>query len=127
MMNEISIFGQSSSWLELIAMLTGIVGVYLTIKQNIWCFPIGIINVSLYAILFISPGIRLYADALLQCIYVFLLVYGWINWAEKKTKIDNIKPVKINRQNKFRLSILVLAGTCILAVFLFCPIYPAVN
>ena len=80
MLNEISIWGQVTSWLEIAAMLTGIAGVWLTARQNILCFPIGIINVVLYAWLFFSPGIQLYADALLQCIYVFLLIYGWMQW-----------------------------------------------
>lgn len=117
-MNEISILGQTTSWLEIVAMLTGIAGVFLTIKQSIWCFPIGIINVSLYALLFISPGIRLYADALLQCIYILLLIYGWIKWSEKKNTITSIKPVKINLNLSLRLSLFTIAGTCLLALFL---------
>ena len=76
-MNEefTTLLGQSTSLLEIAAMLTGILGVWLTVKHSVWCFPIGIVNVLLYAWLFFSPSVRLYADTLLQCIYVVLLVW----------------------------------------------------
>jgi nicotinamide mononucleotide transporter len=106
MLNEISIWGQVTSWLEIAAMLTGIVGVWLTARQNILCFPIGIINVVLYAWLFFSPGIQLYADALLQCFYVFLLIFGWMQWSKLSNEI--IVPQKIELKSTVRL---ILFGT----------------
>jgi nicotinamide mononucleotide transporter len=118
MLEEIIILGQSTSWLEIIAMLTGLVGVWLTVKENIWCFPIGIINVSLYALLFLTPGVRLYADALLQTIYIILLFYGWTNWAVKKNKIEVIHPIQINKSTLIRVLILTITGTILLSFFL---------
>lgn len=118
MMNEISILGQNTSWLEVIAMLTGIVGVWLTMKENIWCFPIGIINVSLYAWLFLTPGVRLYADALLQGIYILLLFYGWMNWADRNKNKDSRHTYTIKQKSTFRLLITVLISTVLLAIFL---------
>ena len=117
-MNEITLFGQSTSWLEVIAMLTGIAGVWLTMKESIWCFPIGIINVSLYAWLFISPGIRLYADALLQCIYILLLFYGWMNWADRNKKKEARHTFNIPSKTALKLFFIFLAATIVLAVFL---------
>ena len=117
MTNEILILGQSSSWLEVIAMLTGMLGVWLTIKQNPICFPVGVVNVSLYAWLFFSPGIRLYADALLQCIYIVLLIYGWYKWTEKKQTVEFL-PVRIDRKPALQTALIVIAGTITLAFFL---------
>ena len=118
MLNEILIFGQNSSWLEILAMLTGIAGVWLTMKENIWCFPIGIINVTLYAWLFMTPGIRLYADALLQCIYILLLFYGWMNWADRNKKKDTNHTINISSKTSLKLLIISLLSTIVLAVFL---------
>ncbi|MBK7852381.1 MAG: nicotinamide mononucleotide transporter [Bacteroidetes bacterium] len=36
-------------------MLSGIIAVWLTVKHSVWCFPIGIVNVLLYAWLFSHP------------------------------------------------------------------------
>jgi nicotinamide mononucleotide transporter len=78
------LLGEQISKLEVIATLFGIVGVWLTVKQNIWCYPSGIINVALYSILFLRS--KLYADASLQIVYVIVLVYGWIQWNKEQQK-----------------------------------------
>jgi nicotinamide mononucleotide transporter len=88
-MSDFTIFGQPSSLLEVFGILTGLLGVWLTVRQNILCFPVGIMNVTLYAFMFSSEGVRLYADAILQCIYLILLIYGWIHW-KKSRKSFNI-------------------------------------
>ena len=93
-MLEFSILSQSTSLLEIAGLITGIASVWLTVRQNILCFPIGIINVLIYAFLFSSHGIRLYADAFLQIVYLILLIYGWIRW--KKNKIEINFPISIN-------------------------------
>ena len=118
MLTEIQIFGQITSWLEIFAMLTGLAGVWLTIKENIWCFPVGIVNVTLFAWHFFTPGIQLYADALLQCIYVLLLFYGWLNWAEKNNKKEKLSPVKITIVTAIKVAIASIIGAVILAFFL---------
>lgn len=86
---------------EVIGFITGVAGVWLTIRQNILCFPIGIINVLIYAYMFYSPNVRLYADALLQLIYMILLIYGWISWNKSKNSSD--QPIRINRYFSTRL------------------------
>jgi nicotinamide mononucleotide transporter len=114
-MEIITIAGQTTSLLEIVAMLTGVAGVYLTIRQSVWCFPVGIVNVILYAFLFFSPGVRLYADALLQCIYTLLLLYGWYQWSRgRQTKII---PVNINRNTGLQLLFVVFLSTMLLGYF----------
>ncbi|CAN5591190.1 nicotinamide riboside transporter PnuC [soil metagenome] len=66
------------TWVEIIGFITGIIGVYLTMKENVWCFPIGLVNVILSLYLFYFQ--HLYADALQQIVYIILLSYGWIKW-----------------------------------------------
>jgi nicotinamide mononucleotide transporter len=67
-----------TSCLEFVAVLFGIVGVYLSILEKISNWPIGIVNVSLYALLFWQQ--RLYANAGLQIVYLGISVYGWYRW-----------------------------------------------
>lgn len=63
---------------EALAVVTGLACVILTVRQNIWCWPIGIISVALYIVVFHDA--RLYSDMGLQVIYVFMQIYGWHNW-----------------------------------------------
>ncbi|MBK8586508.1 MAG: nicotinamide mononucleotide transporter [Bacteroidetes bacterium] len=87
-MPEITVFSQPTSIIEILGIITGLLGVWLTIRKNIWCFPVGIVNVTTYALMFSSEGIRLYADAILQCIYLLLLIYGWIQWKKSRKTFD---------------------------------------
>ena len=67
-----------SSCLELVAVVFGIVSVYLSTRQNILSWPTAIVNVSLFTILFYRAG--LYSDTGLQVVYLVLSVYGWYEW-----------------------------------------------
>lgn len=110
------LFGQETSALEIIGFITGVLGVWLTIRRKILCFPIGIINVLIYAYLFQSENVRLYADALLQIIYLILLVYGWMVWNRSKNEKEEIRTVSILLAKK--LVIIGVLSTIALGVFL---------
>lgn len=60
------------------AVVVGIVSVFLSVRENIWSWPTGIVNVSLFFVLFQRSG--LYSDMGLQAIYFALSVYGWYEW-----------------------------------------------
>lgn len=74
--------------LELTGALFGVAGVWLTIKEKVWCFPVGLVNVIITAYLVMQQ--RLYADALQQVMYFVLLIIGWINWSNK-TRTSSLK------------------------------------
>ena len=63
---------------ELVAVVLTLAAVYLTTRQNIWCWPLGMASVTLYALVFHQA--RLYADMGLQGLYFALAVYGWWAW-----------------------------------------------
>ena len=63
---------------EVAGVLFGIVAVWLTTRQNVWCWPTGLVNVALFTIVFYQA--RLYADMGLQLVYVVLCLYGWHQW-----------------------------------------------
>jgi nicotinamide mononucleotide transporter len=75
-------------WLEPVAVATGIIAVYLQVRQNVWNWPVALINVALYFVVFRDS--KLYADMGLQAIYFLLSLYGWYEWlygGEKKTEL----------------------------------------
>ncbi len=82
--------------IEIIASIIGIVSVVLTIRQNILCWPTGIVMVILYIWIFFQA--KLYSDAGLQVIYVFLQIYGWYNWLHggKDNTELNVKRITVN-------------------------------
>lgn len=58
--------------------LFGLICVVLTVRQNIWCWPAGLVQVLLYIFVFYEA--RLYSDMILHMIYVVLQIYGWWTW-----------------------------------------------
>jgi len=64
--------------IELIATLFGLACVALCIRQSIWNWPTGLVQVVLYAWVFFHA--KLYSDFLLHIIYAGLAIYGWIHW-----------------------------------------------
>lgn len=74
--------------LEVIGFVFGVVGIWLTIKENIWCFPVGLVNVIVSFFLFY--GEQLYSDTVQQAVYVILLSYGWYAWVFKKGEKEKL-------------------------------------
>jgi len=64
--------------LELVAVVLTLTAVYLTARQAIWCWPLAMVSVTLYAAVFYQA--RLYADMGLQALYFGLAIYGWWAW-----------------------------------------------
>lgn len=66
------------SVLEIIAAVLGVFAVGLTIGRNVWCWPIGLLQVILYTKIFYDA--QLYSQMLLQAVFAFLQVHGWWQW-----------------------------------------------
>jgi len=66
------------SGVELLGVLSGVLAVWLTTRENVWCWPIGLVNVGLFIVVFFRA--KLYADMGLQVVYVALCLYGWYEW-----------------------------------------------
>ena len=63
---------------EVLAVVTGIISVYLSTRENIWSWPTALVNVALYFVVFYEA--KLYADMGLQAVYFALSLYGWYEW-----------------------------------------------
>ena len=64
--------------LELVAVVLTLLAVYLTARQVLWCWPLAMVSVTLYAVVFYQA--KLYADMGLQGLYFGLAIYGWWAW-----------------------------------------------
>lgn len=69
---------QAPAPLELLGTALGLLNLWLTLRQNIWCWPVGIACVLCYISIFYDA--RLYSDLSLQVAYVALQSYGWCHW-----------------------------------------------
>jgi nicotinamide mononucleotide transporter len=68
-----------AAWIEQLATVLGVTGVWLMMRQIIWAFPVGMVQVSLFA--WVCWHGRLYSEVVLQGVFLAVLLYGWIHWA----------------------------------------------
>ncbi|MGZ8867956.1 MAG: nicotinamide riboside transporter PnuC [Thermoanaerobaculia bacterium] len=86
-------------WVETAAALAGILCVWLMMRQNIWCWPVGLVQVLLYIYVFYE--VRLYSDLILHVIYVILQAYGWHYWLRGGARGG---PVEATRMTPFAIA-----------------------
>lgn len=67
-----------SSCAELFGFITGVLNVWLVTRENIWSWPLGLLNAVFYMVVFSRAG--LYSDTGLQVVYFVLSAYGWWHW-----------------------------------------------
>lgn len=64
--------------LEIIATVFGLWSVVCYVRESVWAWPAGLINVLLFIVLFYHWG--LFAETGLQVVFVGLQIYGWWQW-----------------------------------------------
>ncbi len=79
--------------MEILAVLLAILYLLLAVKQNIFCWPAGILSSFLYLFIMYSAG--LYMEASLQIFYIFMGIYGWSQWKSKQPEfvVNNWSPL----------------------------------
>lgn len=97
------------SQIEIVAVVFGLFAVWFTVRQNIWCWPMGLVQVSLYVIVFYQ--VKLYSDLILHVIYIGVQLFGWYHWLHGgrdhgKLKVSYLTPLHLGGW-----LLLVAAGT----------------
>lgn len=93
-------------WIETTAVVTGIIYVILAARENVWCWSFGIVSAALWSYAAFD-FYDLYVDAILQLYYVFVGVYGWVQWDKK---IENQQKVNIQTLPIQQHGIYILVG-----------------
>ena len=95
-------------YLEITAVIFGILSVWFAKKNNILVFPTGIINTSIYVYLLWKWS--LLGDMMINGYYVVMSVYGWYVWTRK---IDDTQVTPISKINfrKKKISITIFFAT----------------
>lgn len=68
----------AASALEQVATVLGFAGVWLMIRQHVWAFPVGLVQVAIFG--WVCFGGRLYSETALQVMFFAALAYGWVHW-----------------------------------------------
>jgi nicotinamide mononucleotide transporter len=126
-------FNYPMSWAEFIGTVSGLWCVWLTAKEKVLSWPVGLVNVIFFFAVFWQ--VRLYSDVLLQTYFFATGVYGWWKWMHPSEEVSRLEhSMKVTMYNGrthyiMALSIVslsLLMGFIAARVHLFLPsLFPA--
>lgn len=79
---------KDTTWLEYIAVISGIASVWYSRKEDILVYPVGLINTVIY--IWLSFKGHLFGEASVNFYYTVMSIYGWILWAKKDKQQHHI-------------------------------------
>lgn len=94
---------------ETIAVSFSLLCVWFSVRKSIWNWPMGIIGVSAYLVLFYD--IKLYADMTLQVFFLAQGFYGWYNWNIGKRESERIIVSTLQNKQRFAMAIAIVLLT----------------
>src|SRR5690606_8807012 len=99
------------TFLEIIAVITALIYVFLAAKEKAICFVFGFISSAIY--IYICFVYKLYFDTLISIYYTVMSVVGWFLW--KKPKRNEV--LETSFIGKRKMLILSLLGFTSVAIF----------
>ena len=102
----------ATGWMEAIAVVSGIVSVWFSRKENILVYPTGLINTILYTI--ISVNAQLFGEATVNLYYTIMSLYGWHQWSRRNETMHKVIQISfsdkcwIKNQLLFFFSVLII-------------------
>jgi nicotinamide mononucleotide transporter len=103
-MNTIVTYIQTN-WIEIVGAILSLIYLDLSIKAKVSLWFFGIISSLFYIVVFFQT--KFYADMSLQFYYVFISIYGWLNW--KRGKPESKEELPTTQLTKKLTLILILA------------------
>ena len=102
--------------------------VLLAKSNKVLLYPAGIISTAIYMWLFVRPGTKLYADAILNSYYLVMSIYGWILWGKKDNGRQELQISFSTKKEWIVVGIFVFAGWAALYLLLtrvFVYVFPS--
>jgi nicotinamide mononucleotide transporter len=83
---------KQTTLLEFVAVISGIVSVWFSRKENILVYPTGLINTIIY--IYLSVKGHLFGEASVNFYYTIMSIYGWFLWSKKDEQKHTILIIK---------------------------------
>lgn len=96
-------------WLEIFAVLMGLLHVFLLTREKIIAWPFGLLSVTTYAWIFYHN--QLYSDVILHFAYIALNIYSWWKWSSKTNTTNQLPVTYLNSSLKISLPLLIISAT----------------
>ena len=106
---------KQTTFLEYIAVFTGIASVWFSKKENILVYPVGLVSVIIY--FYLSFKYHLIGEATVQLYYTIMSIYGWWLWTRKDKEHHPIVRISFSSKKEWRMQILFFLGLYFIIYF----------
>jgi nicotinamide mononucleotide transporter len=89
----------AANWLEIAGVAATVVGIWLTTRRLLICWPVVLAADVIYLIVFYRS--RLFSDALLQVFFIAFTLYGWWHWWSGVLKEGEVRVVPLSVRGLF--------------------------
>tara|TARA_B110000503_G_scaffold143769_1_gene248335 strand:- start:872 stop:1477 length:606 start_codon:yes stop_codon:yes gene_type:complete len=100
-LTEIEVFNT----MEIIAVITALIYIFLASKGNRWCFLFGLISSSIYV--YITLKLNFLFDVGINAYYVIMSFYGWFAWSKQ----SNPSALEVEKISSKKLILTITVGT----------------
>jgi nicotinamide mononucleotide transporter len=87
----------AENWMEIAGVVTTVVGIWLTTRRTLWCWPVILVSDVIYLVVFFRA--QLFSDALLQIFFLAFTLYGWYHWARGVREEGEVRVVKLGTRS----------------------------
>lgn len=105
---------QQTTGLEFIAVFSGILSVWFSMKENIWVYPTGLLSTVIYV--WLSFKSALLGEASVNFYYTAMSIYGWVLWAKKDEDRQHVVRIRFSSRTQWAQQ-LAFFGLCYTVVF----------
>jgi nicotinamide mononucleotide transporter len=88
-----------TTWLEYLAVFSGIASVWFSRIENILVYPVGLINTIIY--IYLSFQVGLWGEGSVNFYYTVVSIYGWVLWAKRDQQKQHVVVIKNSSINEW--------------------------
>ena len=103
-------------FLELTAVLFGIISVLFARKNNILVYPTGLVSTLIYVYILLEW--KLFGDFIINIYYSVMSILGWYLWTRKKNGATEF-PISVMNRKDYLISSIIFTGTLLFVALVY--------
>jgi nicotinamide mononucleotide transporter len=103
-------------FLELTAVVFGIISVLFARKNNILVYPTGLVSTLIYVYILLEW--KLFGDFIINIYYSVMSILGWYLWTRKKNGATEF-PISVMNRKDYLISSIIFAGTLLFVALVY--------
>jgi nicotinamide mononucleotide transporter len=105
-----------ANWLEIAGTVTTVLGIWLTTRRTLYCWPVVLAADIIYLIVFYRA--QLFSDALLQVFFLAFTLYGWWHWWRGVLEEGEVRVVPLSLRGLLVALAVGAAGSVLLGLLM---------